>query len=315
MTRNTKHLHTSARFFIGIVCSLLIIGSSALLLILHNTASSQNAQQNNHKTATAHHAHATSTPTPITPTSTTTETGITPTPTPLFSDNFIDNSQGWYVNNSEGYTRSLTPNGLTLTDTNHNPMIESLPTNHKFDDFILTTTLTLKQSDTNDDSAGVYLRGDSNLDHDYRIDIFGNNTYAITKEYLDTYNTPQALYIIAPSHATSLKARGTPNTLTIIMTESTLILFINNKLVNVIIDEDYTHGQIALFVANSATSAGVTAVFSSITINAAPTQFPVIAPCPATPVVNPNEGTPTTCNATCTATPTPSIGVTPSTCK
>lgn len=308
MTRNTKPLHTYTRLLIGIVCSLLIIGSSTILLILHTNSGSQGSTS-----PTLHRTHAvpTHTPTPTTSTSTTTDTGITPTPAPLFSDDFGDNSQGWYVNNNEGYTRALTPNALTLTDINHNPLIESLPGNHKFDDFMLTTTLTLKDGDMND-SVGIYLRGDSNLDHDYRIDIFGNNTYAITKEYLATDNTPQALYIIAPSHAAPLKARGNANTLTIIMNGSTLILFINNKLVNVMIDEDYTHGQIALFVANGSTSQGVSAVFSSIEIDPIPVQFPLIQSCTATPGSTP---TPTSCTGTCGATATSIIGVTPSTCK
>ncbi|MBV9713710.1 MAG: DUF1080 domain-containing protein [Ktedonobacteraceae bacterium] len=315
MTRDTKRLHTHTRLLIGVVCSLLIIGSSAILLILHNTSGLTSSQQRGRASLTPQstHALATSTPTPPTATSSATAEGITPTPTPIFADDFSDNSQGWYINNVAGYTRSLTSNGLILTDTNHNPMIESLPTNHKFDDFILTTTLTLKQGD-NHDSVGVYLRGDSNLDHDYRIDIFGNNTYAISKEYLDTGNIPRALYIIPPTHSTQLKPRGDANTLTVIMKGPTMILLINGKLVNAIIDEDYTHGQIALFVANGATSSGVTAVFSSIEIDLAPEQFPLTGNCMTTPTSQ-NGATPTSCSGTCGSTPTSNNGLTPATCK
>ncbi len=331
MIYDIKRLHTHRRLLIGIVCSLLIIGSSTLLLILHNTPSQKSSQQSSRTTSTSHGTHATATSTP-TPISTATEEGITPTPTPFFADDFSNNSQGWYLNNIAGYTRSLSDNGLILTDTNRSPMIESLPTNHKFGDFILTTTLTLKQGDNND-SVGLYLRGDSNLDHDYRIDIFGNNTYAISKEYLDTDNTPQSLYIIAPSHTTSLKSPGTPNTLTVIMKGPTMILLINGNLVNAIIDEDYTHGQIALFVANSATSPGVTAVFSSITIDPAPDQFPVTGNCTTaptgqngatptscngacgTPQTSNNAITPTPCSGACRTTPTSNNGITPTSCK
>jgi len=163
------------------------------------------------------------------------------------------------MSNVVGYKRSLTSNGLMLTNTNNNPMIESLPISQKFNDFSMTTTFTLLQGDKND-SVGIYLRGDSNLDHDYRIDIFGNTMYAISKEYLDTQNTPQILYLVPPSHASSLKPRGEANTLTIIMEDTTMILLINDKLANVIIDKDYTRGQIALFAAHGTTSSEVTAV-------------------------------------------------------
>jgi hypothetical protein len=304
MTRDTKRLSTHTRLLIGITCSLLIIASSTILLILHNTADQKNLQQSSRTAATSHPTPTTPTSTPTPTISTATGEGIIPTPTPLFADNFSNNSQGWYGNNKEGYTRSFTADGLTLTDTNHHAMIESLPTSHKFDDFILTTTLTFKQGDSND-SVGLYLRGDSNLDHDYRIDIFGNNTYAISKEYLDSTDTPQTLYIIAPTHTTPLKARGTPNTLTVIMKGAALFLLINGKFVNAIIDEDYTRGQIALFVTNGATSSGVTAVFSSIEINLAPAnQFPVIGGCP-TPTPDTTTTTAPTPGTTATTLPAP----------
>ena len=288
MPDGKQHFHIHTRLLIGIACSLLIIGSSAILLILHNAPD----QKSTRAQATSQSTHIpTHTPSATTSTGT---AGITPSPTPFFEDNFVDDSQGWYMSNVAGYKRSLTSNGLMLTNTNTNPMIESLPINHKFDDFIMTTTFTLTQGDKND-SVGVYLRGDSNLDHDYRIDIFGNTMYAISKEYLDTENTPQILYLISPSRASSLKPRGQSNTLTIIMKGSTMIMLINDKLVNVIIDEDYTRGQIALFVAHGVTSSGVTAVFSSIEINPAPDQFPSISAC-AIPPIRTGGITPTACN-------------------
>jgi hypothetical protein len=312
MHRDNQRFRIHTRLFIGIVCLLLIIGSSTILLILHDS-SGQRSSVLRSTASTSHGTHptATSTPTP-TPTSTGTE-GITPVPTPFFSDDFSNNDQGWYMSNTGGYTRSLTAAGLTLTDTNHNPMIESLPTNHKFDDFTLTTTLTLKQGDAND-STGVYLRGDSNLDHDYRIDIFGNNTYAISKEYLDTANTPQTLSIVASTHASSLRPRGEANTLTVIMKGPTMILLINGKLVNAIIDEDYTHGQIALFVANSVTSSGVTAVFSNIEIDPAPDQFPLTETC-ASATTNTPGTTPLPCSGTCATPTTNNAETTPTPCN
>src|SRR5438876_4637092 len=61
MTRNTKHLHTYTRILIGIACSLLIIGSSTILLVLHNNSGSQGSTASTpHSTHTAR----TRTPTP-----------------------------------------------------------------------------------------------------------------------------------------------------------------------------------------------------------------------------------------------------------
>ncbi len=305
MPGDKQRFHIHARLLIGIVCSLLIIGSSIILLLLHN-APDQKGSSSSRTQSTSQSTHV-PTPTPSSTTSTGTA-GITPSPTPFFEDNFADNSQGWYISNVVGYKRSLTSTGLMLTNTNTNPMIESLPINHKFDDFIMTTTLTLMEGDKND-SVGVYLRGDSNLDHDYRIDIFGNTMYAISKEYLNAENAPQILYLVPPSHASSLRPRGETNTVTIIMKSSTLLLLINGKLVNAIIDEDYTRGQIALFVAHGVTSLGVTAIFNSIEIDPAPDQFPAISACTVTPT---NTGTIT---PTATATSIGTNSITPTLCN
>jgi hypothetical protein len=305
MPGDKQRFHIHMRLLIGIVCSLLIIGSSAILLILHNAPNQKSlTSQNNRTQSSSQSTHApTRTPSSTAAASIGTA-GITPSPTPFFEDDFADNSQGWYMSNVVGYKRSLTSNGLMLTNTNNNPMIESLPISQKFNDFSMTTTFTLLQGDKND-SVGIYLRGDSNLDHDYRIDIFGNTMYAISKEYLDTQNTPQILYLVPPSHASSLKPRGEANTLTIIMEGPAMILLINNTLANVIIDKDYTRGQIALFAAHGTTSSEVTAVFSSIEIDPAPDQFPFISACIVTPTstgsvtpISTSTGsiTPTSCN-------------------
>jgi len=196
---------------------------------------------------------------------------LTPTPQPLFSDNFADNSKGWYVSDVSGYTRTVSNNRLTLSATNHKILVESVPANQTFDDFTLTTTVTLLQADAND-SVGLYMRGDSNLDHDYRIAISGNTMYSISKESLDANNEQVVSYLVPPTHSAALHPLGQANTLTVTMQGPALTLSINGTTVTSIIDTDYTHGQIALFVANGSTSDGVTAAFSSIEIDPLPDQ-------------------------------------------
>jgi hypothetical protein len=194
---------------------------------------------------------------------------------PLFSDNFVNNKNGWSVVSvpGSGYTRTLQNNALTLADTEHNVLIESVPTSSTFKNFSITTTFTLMQADKND-SVGLYIRGDSNLDHDYRVDIFGNDTYAISKETLNANNELEQTFLIHPSRTNALKSIGQRNVLTIAMQGPTMTAQINGKTVHTLSDTAYTHGQIALFVENGPTSNGVTAIFHSLVIYPIPDQSP-----------------------------------------
>lgn len=202
---------------------------------------------------------------------------VTLTPQPLFFDDFLDNSKGWSISNIAGYTRTVEDGKLTLTGTNHKILIESLPTTTIFNDFSLTTTFTLVQADQHD-KVGLYLRGDSNLDHDYRLEIFGDGRYALNKESLDFYNKEISTPLIKPSRSAALKPTGRQNRLSITMKADTFVLVINGTIVNTITDPDYTHGQIALFVEHGSTSEGVSAIFSDITIYPAPDQLPSSTP-------------------------------------
>jgi Domain of Unknown Function (DUF1080) len=278
MTDEKKHHPMPFRLLPGVICLLLLLAGSSIFLLVRDTSNGKTTPQAARSTPTHSPISPTTaapspTATATTPAASATTNEVTPTPTPLFSDDFVDNTKGWYISNVAGYTRMLMVSGLELTDTNHKSLIESLPTTHSFDDFSLITTLTLEQGDKND-SVGIYLRGDSNLDHDYRINIFGDNTYSISKEYLDTNNAPQSLYLVPPTHLPQLKPLGAPNKVTVIMQGSIMQLLINDTYVNTLSDPDYTKGQIALFVTNGMTSQGVTAIFSSIEITPMPNQLP-----------------------------------------
>ncbi len=252
------------RLLVAIVCLLLLLLASSILLVTTIKGSRGNSPYSAHRRGSAG-----STVTP----------GATPsiflTPTPLFSDDFSNNSKGWAMSKG-GYTRSLDQDQLTLSATNHQILTESLPTSTTFSDFTLITTFTFVKGDAHD-SVGLYLRGDSNLDHDYRIDIFGNNTYVISKESLDVSNIEETMTLINPTRTSHLLPTGQANTLTVMMKGSSLVLQINGATVESITDTDYTHGQIALFVENGATSDGVTATFSHIEVNPAPDQVPAQA--------------------------------------
>lgn len=249
MVKLYKYLRKQQKY-IAVVLVLLLL-SSAIIFI------AQQVMGSTRQVHSIHHILPTATPTPV----------LSPsaTPQPLFTDNFTDNSKGWYTGDVSGYTRIISDSGLTLAVTNHKVLTESLPTNDTFDDFTVTTTFTLLNADEHD-SVGLYVRGDSNLDHDYRVEVFGNNTYAISKEVLDTNDNLVATFLVPPTHTSLLKPIGQPNILTVTMKGPTLLLCINNSRASAATDTDYTRGQIALFVENGNTSNGVTATFSSITV-------------------------------------------------
>ncbi len=238
---------------IGAVVFLLIMVISGTIFFCNNgnSAVSPTARK------------ATPTPTPT----------VLSTPQPLFSDDFTDKSKGWYLGSASGYTRVIDNNTLTLADSNHTVLTESLPSNISFNDFMVSVTFTILQANK-DDSVGLYLRGDSNLDHDYRIDIYGNNTYAISKEFLDATKSPQVQFLVSPTSAAALKPAGQQNTIMLMMKAPELVLMVNGTIVNSVIDSDYTSGQIALFVHNSETSSEVEASFSSVIVYPVPDQVP-----------------------------------------
>ncbi len=205
---------------------------------------------------------ATASPTPLDP-------AVTPTATPLFSDHFFDQNSGWPIGDADGYIRVLDGSGLILCDTNHHILTESLPTDATFSNFTVSVSFTLIKADKND-SVGVYLRGDSNLYHDYRIDIYGDQRVTVNKEFLDDRKDEQVIPLAAVSHASALAPIGQQNVLTISMNGALFSLKINNAPLLTIADLDYTQGQVALFVNNGKTSDGAMARFHHVTVMTLP---------------------------------------------
>jgi Domain of Unknown Function (DUF1080) len=243
-----------------------------VLLILAVSASAYVFTQEKGSAATGNSAQS-STPPP--------RRAIAPAVTPtdqaekqsLFEDNFTTVSKGWYVGSVPGYTRKIAKHALMLADTNHTILPESLPATLPFKDFRVIVTFTIVQA-TKSDSAGIYVRGDNLLEHDYRIDVFGNRTYAISKELLDASKHQQVQYLVGPESTNLLKPTGQPNTLCVMMKGPRMVLELNGRVVDSLFDDDYASGQIALFVQNSATSSGVAVSFHSVAVFPAPQQLP-----------------------------------------
>jgi hypothetical protein len=264
MTSGNNHANNNNyKLLIGVTVALLVIVSISVIFFM-SIGTDQSAR-----------------PTPVTHgTATATATTIPATPTPqigsqiLFFDDFLDNNNGWYISDSANYTRTLEDGQLTITSTNHQLLVESLPTNTTFTDFSLSMNFTLEQADKND-SIGLYLRGDSNLDHDYRVDIYGDSAYSISKESISENNQQAVKTLVDHTSTPWLKPNGKSNTLTIMMKGPDLVLMLNGAIVKTISDSDYTRGQIALFVNNGNTSQIVSATINSIVIYSAPNHMPI----------------------------------------
>ena len=217
----------------------------------------------------AHHETPTPTPTAI-PTD-------SPPPQSLFFDTFAGNSQGWSVTDNPGntgYIRQIADRKLTLTDTNpKTTLVESLPTTQVFSNCMVSVDFTIVSADPGD-SVGIYVRGDSNLDHDYRVELNGDNTFDIAKEYLDFNRQPQSSMLAGPASSSAIHPLGQQNEMTVILKGPTITLMINNNRVTTLTDTDYSNGQIALFTRASSTSSGVAATFSKVEVDPVPDQWP-----------------------------------------
>ena len=265
----------------GIICLLLLVLVSAIFFVPSIKGNGSSASH-----SSSRHFGQTATTDITTPTLDATSTF---TPTPLFFDDFMASKQGWALsglNDTSGYLRTRVNNQLVLSDTNHQILIESLPTDVTFSDFSLTVTFTLLKGDEND-SVGLYLRGDSNLDHDYRIEIFGNNRFAIKKELLNPDKTVRTDILEGPVSSPLLMPKNQANTLTVMMKGPFMVLAINGTIAASLVDADYVRGQIALFVNNGSTSDGVSASFSSVKVDSTPDQLPGFPAYPPTPTVTP----------------------------
>jgi hypothetical protein len=239
--------------FIALIVVLLLLSFSGLFIILRTFGKSFQPSTNTEMP----------TPTP-TPTSIYLET---PPAQSEFYDTFKNNALGWSISSTAGFYRTVKPGELTLINTNHGTtMVESLPTNSIFDNCTLIVDLTILKIGLGD-SVGLYARGDTNLQHDYRLDLNGNGTFDIAKEYLDSRNNPQSVILVGPKIDSALNTPGERNTITWTMHGSQLQLFINNVKVSVVNDNDYMSGQVALFAHLDGGSQDVAVSFNKVEID------------------------------------------------
>ncbi len=196
-----------------------------------------------------------------------------PTATPIFSDNFSDNSQNWDVGTEAKYGSTINNGTLTMTEANHKPFREPLPSNSVYDDASVAVTITLLQGDQND-SVGLYLRANGSTGQGYYVDIYGDDTYDIAKITVDAAQKVHAKYLAEPQHSSALHSKGQKNNVLVITKGATIVLLINDTVVKSVSDGEFASGKTMLFVENGNSSSGVMASFDAIAVYAAPEHLP-----------------------------------------
>ncbi len=205
-------------------------------------------------------------------------TVITPPAAATFYDTFVNNEHGWSLSGTNGDLRMLTNNLLILANLNPNAtLIESVPTSTTLNNYVVSIDFTLNQGDAHD-STGLYVRGDSLLDHDYRINIIGNKTVDIAKEWLDSTQTPQSTMLVSPQTTKLLNPPGNPNTLTVFLIDQTITVLLNNVTLTTITDSAYSSGQVALFVQHGSNPKGAIFSFSRVEIDHLASPFATPGP-------------------------------------
>jgi hypothetical protein len=216
-------------------------------------------------------------------------TEITPPAEALFYDTFVNNSHGWSLSGTDGLFRILdnVDNKLILADTNPGTtLVESVPTSTNLDNYLISVDFTINQGNASD-GTGLYLRGDSILAHDYRVDINGDNTVDVAKESLDANQSEQTTMLLPRQHTSLLNPPGKQNTLTVILLGDSLTVLLNHFALTTITDLSYTSGQVALFARHGNSSGGVTVSYSRVEIDRL--ASPLATPAPS-PILTPTAG-------------------------
>lgn len=202
---------------------------------------------------------------------------LLPAPSPtvpaLFSDNFSDNSQNWDVGNEAKYGSTINNGSLTMTESNHKPFREPLPSDVSYGDVAVSVSLTLLDGDQND-SVGLYFRANGSSGQGYYVDIYGDDTYDIAKITADAAQKIHATYLAEPQHSSALHPKGQKNSVMVIMKAAHIVLLINNSVVKSVQDSEFSNGKIMLFVENGNSSNSVVASFDAITVIPAPDRLP-----------------------------------------
>ena len=192
---------------------------------------------------------------------------------PLFGDFFRNNSNQWDLDSQAGkYAAKIGGGNLTLQDMNNAVLPEFLPTSQSFANFKLMVDAE-QVSGNAKNGYGVYIRASVNQQGElttyYRLELYGDGTYAIFKGVLDANGNPNpnAVKIVSYTPDTAIHKEGTVNHIMVVANGSSITFIANNRPLYGFSDSAYSAGTIALFVSNPQdVPASVVANFSKLAV-------------------------------------------------
>jgi hypothetical protein len=151
-------------------------------------------------------------------------------------------------------------------------------------DLTVTVNFTLQKASA-DDSAGILLRtsitsGSNPQTIAYWVEIYGNNTLDIWKNYVDPTDSTKVrgTALTGPSHFSAMRPQGQSNKMTVIIKGASIVLFINDQFVATVTDIEsstaLTTGDTRLFVYTGKSGIATVASFQSVAVYPAPDTLP-----------------------------------------
>ena len=168
------------------------------------------------------------------------------------------------------YRASINKGNLILEDDNNKLFPILLPGVKNFTNFKLIVNAMLSNGDR-ENGYGLCIRGTTDpsgyLLAYYRIELYGNSTYAIFKVATDANgNTSSTTLVETTAHA-AIKPVGHSNQIVVIANGPKITLIVNGQTVQTFSETSYASGVIALFVSNlPGAHPGAQAMFSQMAI-------------------------------------------------
>jgi hypothetical protein len=190
---------------------------------------------------------------------------------PLFAETFTNNSKQWDMQSmQERYLVSIKKGNLILEDDDNKLFPILLPGSKSFNNFKLIINTLLSKGDRQN-GYGLCIRGttdpNGNLTAYYRIELYGNSTYAIFKVATDANGNTSSTTLVETTVHAAIKPMGHINQTVIIANGPKITLIVNGQTVQTFSDTSYASGVIALFVSNlPGTHPGAQATFSDLAI-------------------------------------------------
>jgi hypothetical protein len=193
----------------------------------------------------------------------------TPATKPLFSDTFANNDANWPISNIPGVSFERVGGGLMTIEDDNNRLQWEILAGKTFADFRLDVDATLTKGDPSN-AYGVYIRGSSTANSPlgtyYRLELYGDGTFAVFKGVLDNNGNTVDEKITYQANAAIL-TEGHTNHITIIAQGSNMTFMVNGVTIEKYSDTAYRGGLIALFVSNlPGLPKGAQATFANLAI-------------------------------------------------